>query len=454
MKKNLLLLLIVAFSKLQGQNCANPPIVNAGPDMAICNDHPVIPLNGSINQALSIVWSTDGTGVFSDQKSVMSTYLPSDSDLAKGSVNLVLTAVANGNCPASSDVIMITFTPGPVVSAGQDITTCADTVSLVGLVNGAVGGIWSTSGSGTFKPNTSSLNPTYTFSEEDKKIGRVIFSLESTGNGKCLPAKDNMVVTMFGMVTFAPPEKFIFDCDTVIMLTANISNGGRVEWRGKGTFIPNRKENNVRYKLTPEEIAQKSAKVFVNSVGSCSVYDSVLISIPSKPIVNAGPDITTGEQKVDLKGSVLHTFGVKWTTSGGGKFSPDENSLDASYNLSEQDKASGIVKLVLTLTNNGSCPPASDTAIIYFTRTSSIKSEHSNSLLSIFPVPAQDFVTISLPHGTAVNATILDGSGKLMMERQLVSGENIIDVKDLPNGMYIIKMFSGDNFYLGQFTKN
>jgi len=83
-----------------------------------------------------------------------------------------------------------------VVNAGPDQARCAsDIINLAGSVTGGTTtGIWTTSGSGTFAPNATTLNATYTPSVADKALGTVTLTLTSTGN--CTPRNDAMVVTL------------------------------------------------------------------------------------------------------------------------------------------------------------------------------------------------------------------------------------------------------------------
>jgi hypothetical protein len=81
---------------------------------------------------------------------------------------------------------VITFTPAPVVDAGTNASVCANNsaISLNGSVTGATGGTW-TGGTGTYSPNNTTLNATYTPSAAERTAGTVTLTLTSTGNGNC-----------------------------------------------------------------------------------------------------------------------------------------------------------------------------------------------------------------------------------------------------------------------------
>ena len=86
----------------------------------------------------------------------------------------------------------------PTANAGNDQTVCTNNaaVTLNGSVTVAAGGIWGTSGTGTFSPNSVTLNATYTPSAADIAAGIVTLTLTTTGNGTCNSVSDAMLVTI------------------------------------------------------------------------------------------------------------------------------------------------------------------------------------------------------------------------------------------------------------------
>src|SRR5690606_20006368 len=130
---------------------------------------------GSVTVATGGAWTTMGTGSFAPDANVLNaSYVPSPADTAARTVRLVLTSTGNGTCNAVTDTMTITMNPIPVVNAGSDVTVCADVNSI--LLNGASvvnasGGTWVTSGTGAFTPNTSTVNPSYIPSSNDKASG-------------------------------------------------------------------------------------------------------------------------------------------------------------------------------------------------------------------------------------------------------------------------------------------
>jgi gliding motility-associated-like protein len=82
---------------------------NAGTNQMVCASNPSVTLSGSVTGVTTGVWS-GGTGTFSPSNtSLNATYTPSATDIANGSVTLVLTTTNNGPCPPGTDSMTITI---------------------------------------------------------------------------------------------------------------------------------------------------------------------------------------------------------------------------------------------------------------------------------------------------------------------------------------------------------
>src|SRR6185295_18415725 len=109
------------------------------------------------------------------------TYTPSGAEITAGTVTLTLTSNdPSGPCPAASDTMTITINAPALADAGSDQTVCASSpnVLLAGSVSGVSGGIWS-GGSGSFNPDATTLNATYTPSGAEITAGTVTLTLTS-----------------------------------------------------------------------------------------------------------------------------------------------------------------------------------------------------------------------------------------------------------------------------------
>jgi hypothetical protein len=205
-----------------GNSGGNPncPTAYAGGPYTSCGD---VHLNGSMTNATTPTWSSTGTGTFDPNNHVLNpVYHPSAADLSSGSVFLTLTTDAgiSGCTPAFSNS-SATFTSiddgfactvdgcdqttgqpthqqvncCPEVVTASNISSCGG-VRLQATVYFASGGVWSTSGSGTFIPNNTDLNAIYNPSANDLTMGSVDLTLTSTGGStSCSAATANVHLT-------------------------------------------------------------------------------------------------------------------------------------------------------------------------------------------------------------------------------------------------------------------
>lgn len=264
------------------QACA--PTANAGADQSVCNSVTSVTLSGSVGgSATNGTWSSSGTGTFTPNATTLgASYIPSAGDKT-GSVTLTLTT-SGGTCGTTTDNMLITFLAPATASAGPDQSLCDNvtSASLSGSIGGsATGATWSTSGTGTFSPNATTLNASYVPSVGDK-TGSVTLTLTTSG-GSCGTATDLLTLTFTPIAT---------------------SNAG-------------------------------SDQTICNTFNSVSLSGSV------------GGSAT----------------GSTWTTSGTGTFSPNATTLNASYIPSVGDKTGSVT---LTLTSSGGCGTATDNMSITF----------------------------------------------------------------------------------------
>lgn len=355
------------------------PVVSAGGNTTICGDVNSIALNGTVTNAGGGIWSTSGSGTFSPNNTTLNgTYNITAADRTAGTVTLTLTSTGNGSCSPVTSTRTITITPPPTVDPGLDRSVCADItgVPLNGVVTVASGGQWTTSGDGTFSPNNTTLNAMYNPGPNDRSSGSVTITLTSTGNGLCNAVSRSFVLTITPAPTAnaGPNQTICADANSITLNGAvTIATGGTWSSTGSGTFSPNANTLNATY--FPSNADRTSGGVTLRLTttgnGTCNpVQSNMILTITPVPVVNAGPDVTSCADVTNVflnAASVTIATGGTWTTSGSGTFSPNANTVNASYLPSATDKTSGIVTLTLTSTGNGTCNPVNDAMIINFT---------------------------------------------------------------------------------------
>jgi len=350
--------------------------VNAGASDLVCSNSTYTLSGTRGGGASSSNWYTSGTGTFNNSALLNAIYTPSASDLSAGSV--VLTLLTNdpaGPCPPVGDSLVLTFTPAPTVNAGADQIVCMPiaTAVLSGSVTLAGGGSWS-GGSGTFNPNNTILNATYTPTASEISAGFVNLVLTSTGNGGCNAVTDTM------RITYTPSPSVNAGSDlSVCANNANVAltgtsntSGGTWSSNGTGTFTPDANTLNATYNSSATDISNGSVRLILtssNNGGCAAAKDTLFISFTTAPTANAGSNQTVcaNNANISLSGSVTLASGGRWTSSGTGTFSPSDSSLNTTYIPSAADKTSGIVMLFLSTTGNGNCNTSQDTVLVTIT---------------------------------------------------------------------------------------
>ncbi|MGN6181838.1 MAG: PKD-like domain-containing protein, partial [Mucilaginibacter sp.] len=95
------------------------PGVSAGPDTAVCSQVASVPVSGKdFAPGTGVKWGTMGSGGFTNQYSLSTSYAPSAADVSAGSVRLVLQLTGNNQCYTQTDTMTIHFVPPAKVNAG------------------------------------------------------------------------------------------------------------------------------------------------------------------------------------------------------------------------------------------------------------------------------------------------------------------------------------------------
>ncbi|TWI96362.1 gliding motility-associated-like protein [Mucilaginibacter frigoritolerans] len=215
-----------------------PPLANAGPDQIVCLNASEVNLLGKVSGGTTTgIWTTNGSGTFFPSSNVLNAeYLPSSTDMAAGSVMLTLSSTSPDNCTISTSSMNVTFQLLTGVKAGNSQILCAQTyaVKLDGQVFAPGGGLWKSSGTGTFSPSASDLNASYIPDATDLKNGKVTLTLHAVNAGECYTSEDSLTIT------FLPPP------------TVN-AGGIRYVLRGNAIVLtPTVSDNKVQYQWSPD----------------------------------------------------------------------------------------------------------------------------------------------------------------------------------------------------------
>jgi len=428
----------------------NQATVNAGPDKTVCYNNAVASFTGSVaGFSASPLWSTLGSGAFSNPTSSITNYTPSVADLNSGTVSIVLNSTNNGACPAVSDTAKLFITPKPQVNAGTNQTICSTaTVVLNGTITAAAinTGSWSTSGNGFFI-NQYSLSSAYVPGSNDISAGTVTLVLNSTFNSNCLPVRDSLIISIQKQATVTANNlNPVCSITSSILLSGNITgNTNTGMWTGSGTggFINPSQINSCIYSFSPPDqvLNQITFTLYSTNNGVCAQAQKVLsLTIIPQATLNAGPNqqLCSNTQTLLLSGSNQAPGQVKWFSSGNGALA-NSTSLQATYSLSPFDAIFGNIIFTLSSTGSSICPVSLDTVMISVLKQSTVNAGPDFEVCS-------DQVSVNLNGIIAGESTtgLWSGSGSGTLNPQN-PGSYQTSAADIQNGSVLFILVSTNN---------
>ena len=342
--------------------------VNAGPDSAICEGSSITLAGAVGGGATGGTWS-GGTVTFNPNNTTLNAvYTPSAAEVTAGTVTLTLTT--SGPCAAVSDNVTITISPAATVNAGADQNICAgSTVTLAGTIGGSASSATWSGGTGTFNPNTTTLNAIYTPSAAEIAAGTVTLTLTTNDPaGTCTAATDNVTITIDDAATANAGTDQDICAGGSVTLAGSVSGSATTgTWSGgAGTFTPNANTLNAVYTPSAAEVAAGTVTLTLTTndpAGLCGAgTDDVVITINQAPTAaNAGPDQTVcGPATLAANTPTVGTG--QWTiVSGTGGSLGDP--ADPTTTFSGTGGSTYVLRWTIT---NGTCTASSDDVSITF----------------------------------------------------------------------------------------
>jgi PKD repeat protein len=366
----------------------NPlPVVNAGPDVSLCNQPIAYTLAGYSP-------TTGGTGTWTGGMPVNSgTITPNGT----GTFTLYYTFTNLNSCVAT-DSILVTVVDPAQVSAGVDFEVCitASSIALSTQQNPIpVGGTWSGPGvsSNNFNPAAAGAG-----------VHQLIYI---QGSGTC-QVTDTLLATVYAQPIFTVPGDTICFGDTT---TLTASNSGLIyNWNpGALTGVSNTFQPTTTTTYTV---------IGTNVTTGCRDTITSSIRVNPLPIVNAGPDITICNQPIaeTLTGYTPTTGGTGiWGGSpqvtANGVFTPaGVDTLTLTYTFTDLNTCVSSDSIVVQVTD----PPAVDAG--------------ANDTVCINNAPVLPFTIIPSFGGTWTGNGIVNASTGLFSPSVAGAGSQVLSL--------------------------
>jgi hypothetical protein len=183
---------------------------DAGPDASIfeCQDYSCL---GTATYYDSLMWTSTGSGTFTDPLSEHTLYKLSKADKEAGFVSLILTVYGPSITDYAADTVNVVIIPKPTAFAGLDTGICLNDdfqVSDASATN-YVSLSWNTMGTGTFS-DPSILKPIYYPGADDTLAGsvRLVFRSYSSNVESCGVAFDTLLLTFYPLPVIPLVKEF------------------------------------------------------------------------------------------------------------------------------------------------------------------------------------------------------------------------------------------------------
>lgn len=256
----------------------------------------------------------------------------------------------------------------PIALAGSDTFACTNnaTVGLGGNILNATGGMWS--GPGTFNPNNTTYNATYTPTQAELDSGYAVLVLQTTGYTLCSHDYDTVRINFApGPVVNVGADMYVCrDTPSVnVCGTVTIASGGVWSTSGSGLFTS---PTQLCTDYAPSAADQAAGMVMLwmtsTGNGSCNPENDTLILYLTPPpnVAAIGPDTACSNVPFVVTANTATGAGF-WTSNGDGAFANDTN-LTTTYMPGANDLANGNVQIIFNSTNNGGCRQQRDTLTI------------------------------------------------------------------------------------------
>ncbi|MCU0431053.1 MAG: T9SS type A sorting domain-containing protein [Cytophagaceae bacterium] len=344
------------------------------------------------------------------------------------------------------------------LNAGPDQYVCAATTTSIQLAGTSdfTGWAWSTSGTGTFSPNNTTLDAVYTPSPEDIESGAVVL-------GMYYESINCMVDDMMSIV-FTDPVANAGDDFTMCSFGASLASDcrGVLTWSSSGTgqFVDEEIAVNPIYIPSAADIANGSVILTVSVTDPLQICantetDEVTVTIESSNAsVNAGPDqaLNAGGNVIDA--TINEVVATYWKTEGSGEFFPDNSALNITYSPSNYDMDDQFVLLTLDGYTVSGCK-VSDNINLDFTlsRRESLLSE-----VQVYPNPFANQVSVTLgDFNGLVKMKVLNTSGVVVwQENSMVQAHaplTLSGLQGLASGVYQLVITSDTQQFTARLVK-
>ena len=336
-------------------NAPNPAF--AGNDAQVCGNSTT--LNAVAASSGSGVWTALNSGpIFSD----VTLFNSSVSNLSQGTNTFVWTVALSG-CPQTSDTVIVSSViPPTIANAGIDQVICGNTTTVNGSVAAVGNPNWTSSNSNVVINNSTSNNTSLLFNQ----TGTYTLSY-SVSNGICPTSSDEVQIEVNPSLV-ANAGSDILACDSIINLS-NTGTFGNVLWSSSPASFPIAfsSANNQNTSAIIADPSTGFAILTVSYPGCESQIDSIGIKIVTEPSADAGNNIVSCNGSVLLNANIENGASGTWENISNSFLPAQISNPNSIFSFADTGKVFLVWKVQIP-----SCPVATDTLEIHFTKPSTV----------------------------------------------------------------------------------
>ncbi len=396
-----------------------PPVVSlvsyAGEDATVCAGN-TFQCSGFASNQTAVLWTTTGTGTFSNAAILNPIYTPSQADITAGNVTLTLSAISQAGTMKQNSMTLTINTLAPI-SLGNDTTVCDGTNFTLTAGDYDVYN-WNNGAS-----SDSALLITQTGD----------YSVVVTDFAGCSVGSNTVHIVV------NPAPALDLGADIVIC-------EGTQATLDAGTGYVSYNWNNGQANTQSIAVSTEGLNyVTVTNSAACSKTDSILITVNPLPTVSLGADIDMFTNETKVLTATAENVSFLW----------NDNSTNSTLTLNGATLGKGTFTYYVTVTDANSCS-FTDTVIVRVEFPIGIDANES-ATLKVYPNPTNGLVYLQFDKASqnTVVVEVSDLKGQLLYAQKFDSnGQKNIDVSNLQSGIYLLKIKSNNFVKVLKLNKN
>lgn len=414
-------------------------------------------LNATATYYNSLLWTTSGTGTFSNATILNPVYTPGEADITAGSVMLKLTVTGNTSTVESEMTLYIHHSPE--VFAGEAAAIChGNTLELNASTATNYSSLtWTSSGDGTFS-DAASLHPVYTPGAADLAAGNAQLTLTANGQGGCAAASHAATLNIHSLPTAAIVGDQTVCEGQQATLTLNLTGAAPWTVTIAGMEAVTATETPWVMAVTPGAATTYSLSAVSDANCSNQAEGQAVVSMNFAPVAPFEPstpdtiDHAFYSQSTVMVMPVADASSYVWSLEPAAAGTISGNTTDAVIAWAESYIGTATVKVAaVNDCGQGEWSPVSEVIV----QSTIGLNENTMNSFRVFPNPSGGTFSIEINHALSnASLTVTNALGSVVYHEKLnhLAGSKSLELGHLSEGVYMISISSGQQVMMQRVT--